>query len=171
MFILPVKWENIFGWFRRKCSLFSAPNHLLNGVVDKIMFEFSLLPIPHNEHSYDLNFFIDRDTRFLYFWWHFHTNWLKQIPVSPWIILLQTLLLKTFGERTAAVGTAAHWCSAWTGTLPLHDSYLAGNLPLLDTAVIQIQIIVYYLSRTITLANLILQWCSENEVTKILGTQ
>ena len=72
MFILPVKWENIFGWFRGKWSLFSAPNHLLNGVVDKIMFEFSLHPIPHNEHSFDLNFFIDRNTRFLYFWWHFH---------------------------------------------------------------------------------------------------
>ena len=160
MFILPVKWENIFGWFRGKCSLFSAPNHLLNGVVDKIMFEFSLLPIPHNEHSFDLNFFIDIDR---YFWWYFHYI---QIPVSPWIILLQTLLLKTFGEGTAAVGTAAHWCSAWTGTVSLHDSYLPGNLPLLDTAVIQIQIIVYYLSRTITLANLILQWFSENELTR-----
>ena len=87
-------------------------------------------------------------------------------------MLLQTLLLKTFGERTAAVGTAAHyWCSAWTGTVPLHDSYLPGNLPLLDTAVIQIQIIVYYLSRTITLANLLLQWFSENELTNNLGTQ
>ena len=29
-------------------------------------------PHLHNKHSFDLNFFIDRDTRFLYFWWLFH---------------------------------------------------------------------------------------------------